>query len=264
MSDPSTVVHAQVLLLKHNSSGNETLTWTPGQYSVNLTIDALAMQVVDPDTLTASDGRVGYTFGLEMLQTTLDVMYSRLSVGGVTPILTNVPSGASCIPYANSVNSGRILLMATGTEGGGAPKVVRRSTKAADRMVDCTICEPSVAWLLSKMMLHTGHHILNGGVSLDSPCGVCGQHSLSQYTADPSAVDGCAAWLSAKHGTELGGKGKQDPTIHCKLAGQFTFSLKVASHFTKDDPCTNTLFLCPECPKKPTPFFFWKYAGCDM
>ena len=51
--------------------------------------------------------------------------------------------------------------------------------------------------------------------------------------------------------------------VHCKVAGQFTSSLKVAGHFNKGNPCTNTLLQCPACPEKPVPTFFWRYAGRD-
>ena len=100
-----------------------------------------------------------------MLQTSLDVMYARLSTGGVAPTLTTLPRSVTAIPYLDV--AGRLpLLVATGTEGEDAPQVRRRSTKADNRTVDCAICKPPISWPLSKMMLHTGFHILNATLCL--------------------------------------------------------------------------------------------------
>ena len=112
-------------------------------------------------------------------------------------------------------------------------------------------------------MMHTAFHILNSDITLDYPCGVCGLHNANQYSTDPSAVEGCATWLAGRRGLQIGGKGLLVPTIHCKVVGEFNFSLKIASHFNKANPCTNTVLQCPECPGKPFPVFFWKYAGSD-
>eukprot|EP00966_Prymnesium_polylepis_P032633 759148-Prymnesium_polylepis.1 len=65
-----------------------------------MTIDAVAMQPVAPPVIETSDGQSGYSFEVQMLQTSLDVMYSRLSAGGVTPTLTMVPSNATTLPIS--------------------------------------------------------------------------------------------------------------------------------------------------------------------
>ena len=62
MSDPKTTVHAQVLLLKHTTLGEATLTWVPGQIGIKLTLDAIATQAVDPQIISTSDGQHGYSF----------------------------------------------------------------------------------------------------------------------------------------------------------------------------------------------------------
>ena len=75
-------------------------------------------------------------------------------------------------------------------------------------------------------------------------CLLCAAHEQLQYSGHTDSAPGCCAWI------EKGGA----PRTTCKEVGEVKYATGWAARSSGNQPSTNRLLICPECPDKPLPF----------
>jgi hypothetical protein len=128
------------------------------------------------------------------------------------------------------------------------------SSRGADggRVITCAVEGCGEKFTAKLMRQHAAYHILHDAGLPEMPCGLCAVHPQGQFNCD--ATYNCAAWLQ---------KGSQSksliPKHACKVSGEVSYSHASAMKSTKTSPSTNHLIMCPQCPQKPVPSYYWKY-----
>jgi hypothetical protein len=200
-------------------------------------------------------------FDVSTLIVALDVIYARLTTSVETPELSGFTT--SSLPYSNA--AGTPLIVAAGSEGvesATAPR--RKTTRSADeRLFKCQLCAQE--WPAKEAMLHSAYHMQQTPelVVSKAPCGFCASGDHRQLTLSET-TDACPAWLAYNDGSVAVKKSKTallSAVVMCRVFGKQTFSIARAKTVSVSNPSTNTLIMCPACPKIPSPTYHWKYNG---
>jgi hypothetical protein len=137
-----------------------------------------------------------------------------------------------------------------GDRASGASKNSSAAQQKNSRRITCAFPACDEVFDAGLMRQHVAFHLLHDETAtLAAPCGLCGVTQAAQYGSEEL---GCTSWLEKKSGT-------LKPKHICKVTGSVSYSHACAKKCSKGAPSTNHLILCPECPTKPMPQFFWKY-----
>ena len=192
----------------------------------------------------------------------LELMAADVKKDGV---LHEVPRLKQCdaIPYED-IDGSPLLASVSGLGG-------RQGTSGGEDTVVCPYPECKQEWPVTLASLHAAFHILtNRGHPFGLPvqnlnlptglCGFCGFHKHAQHGLDQDDLR-CISYLTDVNGN-FAPRAKHavmHQNTRCVTAGvtdSFVSSMKKS---TRDNPCTNHLIRCPDCPVLPVPNFQWMY-----
>jgi len=229
-----------------------SLVWKSGSIGPIVNFETMQACLLNPEQSiqeceTTGGFSVEYRFPLGTLNAVANTLWSQLEASA--PKLHELPEGG-CIPYMVKRDSALEPTLAFEIRG-AADALASTSSAAAstsnERLVKCAISGCNAEYAAGLARQHAAYHIRCTPELLSHlqlPCLLCAAHEQLQYSAHTDSAPGCCAWI------EKGGV----PRTTCKEVGEVKYSMGWAARSSNNQPSTNRLLNCPECPDKPLPF----------
>ena len=235
----------RILNLKAND--DVSISWVVGVgYGGHVTVaTSRACTLVPETTFVPASKTTTWIFDIKALRDA-----SELLLGNMGEKTDFVTIESTVIPYQTSAGEDIVL-------PSGVSPLSMATVQRSKGTHTCGVSGCGQRVLTRDLRHHAGYHIL-----VEDPkkvpddvdlCGLCGRFPQQQFSSEPSTTS-CASWL------EKSSSKTYKPRTNCAVYGNnITYSQKAASKSVKSAPSSNVIMECPACPKKPMPFYAWKY-----